>query len=397
MRILILTSRYLPHVGGLETVVSNITQRFQAAGHDVLIVTNRYPRTLPAREQIDGIPVQRLLFTMPSRDQISVRSISRFGASLALLPYTALRLGLLIRQYRPDVLNLHYLGQPALFWWLTHLLYPVPTVISLHGGDVDGEPYHSHFNYWRFRAAMQRSRAVTACSQSLLQQAIELDPLLTHKGCVVHNGVDSAQFTSASPYPHPRPYVLGVGQLVPHKGFTLLMDAFRRVAQQFPQVDLVIAGDGPERAGLQRRIASMSMQERIILPGKVPSETVARLMAGSCLVAMPSYREPFGIVALEAMAAGRPVLATPVGGLPEFAATSVNRLVSPDVELWATALSEMLARYSNEPPTAMLENQQAAVPYSWECVGDRYLSMLKRAATGQHMSHKARPAAHSQD
>jgi glycosyltransferase involved in cell wall biosynthesis len=190
---------------------------------------------------------------------------------------------------------------------------------------------------------------------------------------------------------------LAVGQLAEHKGFDLLIRAFARVAAHYPAVDLVIAGEGPQRVSLQHVIAAHGLDGRVELVGRISSAEVASLMRGSHIVAMPSRAEAFGLVALEAMAAGRPVLATPVGGLPEFANTTVNRLVPPDVELWATALSEMLARYSNEPPTAMLENQQAAVPYSWEGVTQRYLSVLEYAATGRPMSREVRPAAHSQD
>jgi glycosyltransferase involved in cell wall biosynthesis len=108
-------------------------------------------------------------------------------------------------------------------------------------------------------------------------------------------------------------------------------------------------------------------------------------MVGSCFIAMPSYREPFGLVALEAMAAGKPVLATPVGGLPEFADTPVNRLVPAQEELWIQALEDLLDdQRDGRDCQTVLENRQAVVNHHWEIVANRYLEIFSSASNDQN-------------
>jgi glycosyltransferase involved in cell wall biosynthesis len=101
-------------------------------------------------------------------------------------------------------------------------------------------------------------------------------------------------------------------------------------------------------------------------------------MAGCLFVAMPSRREPFGIVALEGMAAGKAVLATPVGGISEFLPNGINRHVVPERRAWAAALDEMLTAHK-EGRLDGKSNQAAAEEYNWSRVAERYLDIYAEA------------------
>jgi glycosyltransferase involved in cell wall biosynthesis len=353
----------------------------QMAGHSVAIVTNRYPRTLPEREVIDNISIRRLQFLYPRLTYFKTRRLDLWLAGWVYFPLTLIQLLIIIFRFQPDVVDLHYLGSPALFLLALHHLLRFRLVVSLHGGDVDGEPHQNRFNRWLFNAVLAQSEQVTACSQALLDQALLLAPGIATKAQVIHNGVDITLFVNARPYPHPRPYVLGVGQLASHKGFDLLIRAFGRVASRFPTVDMIIAGDGPEKEILQRLGEDVGLQGHIFFPGKISSTQVASLMAGSCFVAIPSYREAFGLVALEAMATGKRVLLTPVGGLPEFAFTPTNLMVPPREDLWADALGKLLGKQNNGGNSDILaENQHVVATHRWESVSGRYLEILATAA-----------------
>jgi glycosyltransferase involved in cell wall biosynthesis len=375
MRVLLVASRYLPHRGGLETVVYHLAQELRSAGHEVVVVANRYPRTLRGYEVIDGVTVSRLHFLYPRARFARERRPDLLLAGCWYIWWTTWTLGQIIRSYRPDVVNLHYLGSAGLFLWLVRRWLCFPWVVSLHGGDVDGEPYLSRHDAWRFQAVTGSAEVVTACSRALASQAIELSPALSSKLQVIHNGVACQSFASATPYGHPRPYLVAVGQLVPHKGFDLLIDAFGDVASIFPNVDLLIAGEGEQRARLAESVRARGLADRAHLLGRVDEATVASLMAGSLFVAVPSRREPFGIVALEAMAAGKRVLATPVGGIPEFLPPEANRLVEPDRRTWAVALGEFLAA---EAPDGAA-NQIYAQGFAWDRVAARYIEVYSRA------------------
>lgn len=377
MRILVVTSRYIPHAGGLETVVNNLVQEYQRAGHDIIIVTNRYPRSLPKHEVINSIPVYRFFFLYPQKRYLKSRQWLLMGASFLTFPQTLWQLSSVIHNFRPDIVNLHYLGAPAFFLWLLDHFRSLSLVVSLHGGDVVDEPHRSQFNRWLFGALVRRACSVTACSRSLLAQAITLEPSIQDKTFVLHNGVEKSTFAKATSYRRERPYVLAVGQLVPHKGFDFLVRVFARLTTRFPNVDLLIVGEGPENAALQELVQELDLAGRVVLLGKMLPGEVAALMKGSLLVAAPSFCESFGIVVLEAMAAGRPVLATPVGGIPEFADTPCNRLVAPKQDLWVEALGSMLeASMSDRKPCR--PNQLVALQYQWADVAKRYLSLYEQ-------------------
>ena len=380
MRILIISPRYLPHRGGLESVVYHLAHEFRQRGHTVQIITSRYPRTLPPTEEIDGVHVTRLHFLLP--DLKYFRNF-RFELWLAGIWYffdTERALRRFINEFQPDVVNNHYLNEAAEFTGrsLAGRSPAIPWVISLHGGDVEGEPLLGRTNKVRFSKASRQASELTACSNYLAIQAQTLEPALQGRIDVIHNGVDAGRFADSESYPSDYPYILAVGQLVSHKGFDLLIEAFAQVAGKYPKVQLWIAGGGSQRTALEMLIRQKGLVQRVQLLGKVDEATVASLMAGCLFVAMPSRREPFGIVALEGMAAGKPVLATPVGGLPEFLLVPPNRLVASEVAAWGIALDEWLALAMSDQLKAD-GNTQEAHKRDWSKVAGQYLQVYERA------------------
>lgn len=380
MRILLITSRYLPHRGGLESVAYHLAQVFQKQGHTIQIVTNRYPRTLPAREQIEGIQIIRLHFILPELKYLRAGRFDLWLAGLWYRIHTRRALRRIIKDFQPDIINNHYLNETAEFTEKSiYGIHPaIPWVLSLHGGDVDGEPLLSSANKARFCRLVQKADEVTACSQFLANQAQSLEPALQGKTHVIHNGVDAVRFANAEPHITQFPYIFAVGQLMPHKGFDLLIEAFAKVSEKYPKIQLWIAGAGGQKADLDFLILQKKLTERVRILGKVDEGAVASLMAGSLFIAMPSRREPFGIVALEGMAAGKPVLATPVGGLPEFLPVPPNLLVAPEVDLWAAALDEWLTK-PEHGQTIVEKNRKEASKRIWQKTAEQYLQIYKQA------------------
>jgi glycogen(starch) synthase len=387
MRVLIVVSRYFPHRGGLETTVHHLALELYRTGHEVLIVASRYPRTLLANEVIDGIPVKRLLFLYPQARFLHERRPDLLLASFWYVWRTTWDLAQIIRHHKPDVVHLQYLASPGFFLWLLQPVLRFAWVVTFHGGDVVGEPYRSRFNAWLFQAVARRADAVTACSQYLADQAICLAPVLLAKMHVIHNGVDPQRFASAAPYRHPKRYIAAIGQLVAHKGFDLLINAFADVAATFPDVDLLIAGEGECRSQLAELVHRHGLADRVYLLGRVDESAVASLMAGSLFVAVPSRREAFGLVALEAMAAGKRVLATPVGGIPEFLPAGINRLVELNQQAWAMALAESLStKYTDEVNGA--GNQNMACNLAWDQIAAHYLQIYAEACSAHRMGKR---------
>ena len=380
MRILLISARYFPHRGGLESVVNHLVREFHHQGHAVRIITNRYPRTLSASEEVEGIQVTRLHFLQPDWKYLRNYRFDLWLAGLWYCFYTKWVLQSVINKFQPDVINNHYLNEVAEFTgrYLVKHSTDTPWVISLHGGDVDGEPFFGRANKERFSRLSRQANGLTACSNFLAVQAQTLEPALQGKIDVIHNGVDVGRFAESKPCQADCPYILAVGQLAPHKGFDLLIEAFAQVAGKYPKTQLWIAGEGAQRTALELLIRQKELGQRVRLLGKVDEATVASLMSGCAFVVMPSLRESFGIVALEGMAAEKPVLATPVGGLPEFLPTPPNRLVVPEVDTWAMALDEWLGLAARGELWAE-GNAVEAGKRDWSQVAHRYLEVYQRA------------------
>ena len=135
--------------------------------------------------------------------------------------------------------------------------------------------------------------------------------------------------------------VVGLGRLVPIKGFDLLVRALPALAAQIPSARVLLVGDGGERAALAAIAASLGVTERLRMTGEIFDVTAP--LAAADVLAVPSRNEGMGRVIVEAMALGIPVVATAVGGIPDVVTDGeCGRLVAPDdVEALAAALLEL--------------------------------------------------------
>jgi glycosyltransferase involved in cell wall biosynthesis len=377
VRILYISARYAPHVGGLESVVRELATR-AAGDHDVLILTNRLPRDLPASEQINGMTVRRLFFMFPRWRYLRDNPLI-FIAGMVLTPLTLVQLWRQIVGFKPDVVNLHYAGNPTFFVWLLHTFMRFKLVVSLHGSDVWHEAIRTAFDRWLFRAVLRRAAAVTACSQTLLSDALALAPEGRANASAIYNGVNVDRFAHALPYVHARRYVFAVGRLIPRKGFAILIAAFARIADDYPDLDLLIAGEGGQRADLEAQIARAGLVDRIHLLGSQPPDAVASLMRGAGVVVVPSWEEAFGIVVIEGMAAGRPLVVTRLDGMIEAAGDAVVEWVAPND---APDLARGLRAVLDAPDAAANAAHNADLVTDWSAVSTRYLDVLTRAARG---------------
>lgn len=332
---------------------------------------------MPYQETMDGIPVIRLFFLFPRLIYLKSGRWDLWLGGMAFFPLTLVKLLFLILRFQPDVINVHYLSSQSLFLWILRRVLHFRFIVSLHGGDVDGEPHKNRFNLWLFRTVLACADGITACSQALLDHVLILAPSIAHKSCVIHNGVEANLFATAPPYSHPHPYMFSAGKLERHKGFDVLISAFAHIAGMIPDVDLLIAGDGYEREALQAQVREAMLDARVQLLGRKSHEQVASLMRGARLIVIPSRRESFGIVGLEAVASGRPIIAARVGGLIEALENAdVTWVESNHITDIATALTTFCRNADQYPSADLLTNQSKAQACSWKAVAEEYLSVF---------------------
>jgi glycosyltransferase involved in cell wall biosynthesis len=203
------------------------------------------------------------------------------------------------------------------------------------------------------RLGLRRAGAVTGCSRFTLRDAESRFGLRDGRGTVIFNDADPALNAPGSDTALPdsladlntRRYVAAIGRVVDKKGFDLLLDAFHQISAHHGDVDLVIGGNGPRLDDLRKYAAELGVADRVHFPGRLSRDEVAQVMGAASVFVMPSRLEPFGIVVLEAWRAGTAVIATSIGGPPEFVSDGIDGLlVDPhDTRALAEALDKLLS------------------------------------------------------
>lgn len=373
-------SSYAPHFGGVETVVARLASAQQQEGRRPLVVTMRWPKTLPPREEIDDIPVHRHLFRLPERGP---RSQLAYALEHRRVEH---RLERELSAHQATVVNVHCMSGNGLYAWRAARRLQLPLVVSLHGEltmDADDVYRRSRVLPSLLRSLLSVADGVTACSSAALADAEAFTGVrVGDRAAVIRGGVDLDELSQASPFRAPRPYLLAIGRHVRQKGFDVLLAAYGRLRQRDPRApDLILAGDGPERQALEQQTRALGLDGAVYFPGACDRGKTASLLAGCSLVVVPSRREPLGIVNLEAMAAGKPVVASAVGGIPEIVEDGeTGLLVAPDdPDGLADALIAVLASPNRSIRLGALGAARAAA-YSWPQFARRYDELYEEAA-----------------
>jgi glycogen(starch) synthase len=356
-------------VGGIETIATSLTHEFRRAGHHVAVLA----RTgVPLAASAGGIPVVRLPYhQLPRRS----RHVARHLRFVAQLPAAMSGLRSAVRAARADVILA--LAVTSYAPYLVGLAGTCPLVVALQGGEARGQ-FTARPRVLRW--ALRRAARVVACAASLAAQARSLAPEIAPRLHVIPNGVDPARFADGPVFEHPHPYVVAVGRLVVQKGFDVLLEAF--AALDATDVDLIIAGEGPARPALEAARDRLGLAARVHLLGETDPDRVAALYRGAVLVACPSRWEGLPLVCLEAMASGRPVVATAVDGIPDAVRDGETALlVSPeDPDALARALAALIGDPGRRARFGARGRVLVGERYAWPRVAGHYLTVLGEAA-----------------
>jgi glycosyltransferase involved in cell wall biosynthesis len=216
-------------------------------------------------------------------------------------------------------------------------------------------------------AAQQRRASTLILSTPAAASRLAVDGARTRE---VSYGIDERAWVPAAETAGQD--VLFLANLEVRKGIHVVLDAFERVAPRLPAARLLIAGQGPELEAVRRRVATTPALDRVELLGHVPREAVRGVMQRSDLYCLPSFDEPFGMTALEAMACGKPVVATAAGGLAHLVPDEGGRKVPPrDPAALADALHELLVDTDRRRAMGRHNRELVERRYTWARVVDR--------------------------
>jgi glycosyltransferase involved in cell wall biosynthesis len=328
----------------------------------ILLVSQMYPSAAEPDFGVFVADLERELRSLGHEVELAV--LERRGGGPARHLRLALATARAARRFRPDVIYAHFLV-PAGLWGA--LLGRAPLVVTAHGQDVA--------NVGRIRGVraatklvVRRAHTVIAVSDYLRRELEERVPGARGKTEVIDCGVDLHRFRPLERAPGPSPAFLCVGSLTERKNVLRLASAFERLGEG----TLTFAGAGPLRSRLENRPG-------IELLGALPHERIPELLAAADVLCQPSLVEPFGQSILEALAAARTVVATRVGGPPEFVPDGAGELVDPEDE---EALVEALRRAA-ALPTPNPAARAGAEAHGLATQARRVEAVLLRAGRGR--------------
>ena len=409
MRICFVASSYPRHeADGSARFIRSMAEALVELGHSVDVV-------IPYRADLHLTPgpVQVFPFRYIWPDRLAIMGYAEAmqsdqdlrGLAYALAPAFALaearQVARLHRSRLYDIIHAHWVIPNGAVAALVAARVRRPLIISLHGSDVFFAQRHALLGTlagWAFR----RAAGVTACSPELRAGAIALgaDPETLH---LLPWGADPQRFEATQSardrarvelgLQADQSVLLSLGRLVKKKGIEYLIRALPDIVRSAPHTVCLVAGDGPERAALQQLAAELGVALHTRFLGAVPWPKTPGLYAAADIFVAPSIHDARGNVdglpttILEAMAAGRPVIASQVAGIELAVADGLHGLLIPERDAAALARASLTLIQNNELRGQLGENSRRRVrqELSWATVA-RTLSQIYSA----NVSHTAR-------
>lgn len=358
MRILLLTTGL--RLGGAEQQVAALARRFDALGHAVAVVslTPGCEVALPPGIETLDLAMRKSPLSMAR----ALRQMRRF-----------------VQHWRPDVIHAHMvhanlLGRALIATDLARVMPPL--VCTAHSAREGGVA-----RMLAYRLTDRWADLTTHVSAEGRERMIAAGAVPAGRIAVVANGIDTARF-------HPdgaaraekraeldldaaAPLLLHVGRLVPEKNQTLLLEAFARLPSSLASARLLIAGDGPERGALERRIAALSLGERVRLLGT--RADVPALLNAADVFALSSDIEGMPLVVGEAMACGCPVVATDAAGVAQMVDGFGQVVPRGDADALAAALASALRDGRGDRAQQAARHRHIADSLGLEAIAEQWL------------------------
>lgn len=353
--------------GGQNQVLVTV-MGLRALGHRTLLVANPHGELRQrAKEGLDLLP-------LAPRTEMDLNA--------------AWRLSRIIKQLGPDVIHAHdphAVAMAAMALSMSTALAKPPLVASRR---VDFHLRGNSLSRWKYRQV-----DCFICASGAIRQMLVADGVPEVRAVVVHEGIDLGHVEAAPPVnlhedlwlPHDAPIVGNVAALVPHKGQRHLIEAAMLVLPHVPDARFVIAGEGELRPALERQIREHHLEKHVLLAGFRPD--ALSLHKAFDVFVMSSITEGLGTSLLDAMACGKPIVATTAGGIPEVVVDGeTGFLVAPrDHEAMASAIVTLLKDESLRRRMGDAGRARARVHFSAERMVQDTLRVYARVTMHPHV------------
>lgn len=370
MRILFVTPRYYPFMGGIETHVHEVAQRLAAAGVDVTVLTTDPSGKLPAREDIAQVTIRRVRAWPAHKDYYFAPDIARV---IAREPWDLVHCQ-----------GIHTLVPPLAM--LAAVRAKIPFVLTFHTGGHSSRMRNAvrSLQWMTLRPLLARAKALIGVSNFEADFFRRTLRLPASRFIVIRNGGQLPSFdglidTASADAHEPRhyPLIISIGRLERYKGHHRVLAALPHVRAEYPEARLLILGAGPYEATLRQMAAQLGVEDateiRMIPPAN--RQEMAATLAAADVVALLSDYEAHPVAVMEALALHRPVLVTNTSGLQELADARLARAI-PLHSHPAEAARAIIAQLRDP-----LIPSDVAFP-TWQECADALLAVYERVAGG---------------
>ncbi|GJF13809.1 glycogen synthase [Mycolicibacterium cyprinidarum] len=399
MKILLLSWEYPPVViGGLGRHVHHLATELVMAGHDVVVLSRRPTATDPHTHPTTDEFAEGVRVISAAEDPHEFTFSTDMMAWTLAMGHAMVRAGLGLADWRPDVVHAHdwLVAHPAVALAQS---FDVPLVSTIHAteagrhsGWVSGtvsRQVHA-LESWLVR----ESDSLITCSASMRDEISTLFGPELADISIIRNGIDTEGWPFAARRRHPGPReLLYFGRLEYEKGVHDAIAALPRIRRAHPGTTLTIAGDGTQLDFLKGQARKHRVLKATNFVGRVDHSQLLSLLHRVDAAVLPSRYEPFGIVALEAAAAGAPLITSSAGGLGEAVIDGVTGLSHPpnDVPALSAAVTRTLDFPAAAQKRAEAARERLTSDFAWQTVAAETSQVYLAAKRAERQPHRRRP------
>lgn len=368
-----------PSLGGSGVVATELGKLLAERGHQVHFITSGVPFRL-------GSYHPNIFFHEVEVNHYDVFKYPPYDLSLAN------RMAQVAKNEQLDLLHVHYAVPHALCAFLAKQMVgdKLKIVTTLHGTDITVLGYDSNLSDM-IRFGIEQSDLVTAVSNDLIRQTRQL--LQVDKEIVpVYNFVDERRYYPKEVSqlkkgfaPNGEKILMHISNFRPVKRVPDVIEVFAKVRAEIPS-RLLLIGEGPEMGLVRKMVADYGLTQEVCFLGK--QEDVAEVLSMADVLLLPSSKESFGLVALEAMACGVPVVATVAGGLPEVVTDGACGFLLPvgDVDGMAAATIRLLRDEAMYRQFSRNGIERSNTTFCHERIASQYENLYQQLLAGEHQS-----------
>ncbi len=383
MNICLVTSSFLPSIGGRELVVHNLANALCHAGHRVVVFKPHY-----RNDEYDHPRVYELV-------KFGFRGHGRLGMTTACAVYGLRKV---VKEYKIDVVNVHEVCVAGNWAYRFSLLDgKTPIVGTPHGSDLN-RCSEANYGVRRERSGERMVRRnlksfdfVTAVSKSMAEEIFRIrNESETLR--IVPNGIRTSDFDiridrdkvrQEYKIPSDTLLLISVGRNHPIKRFEFAVEAAARLRSEGFNLSYLLIGCN--MGSIREKARGMGFQDHLFTPGELAGSEVARLLRASDVFVNSSYVESFGLAALEAMACGLPIVATDVPGNRDLIGKDFGDLVAPNDH--GEQLARAIQLLAEDAALRRLKGERAkaaSMKYSWDSVANMYVDAYCEAVGAAH-------------